>query len=435
MLAPDAPADATQVAAAAPGKGRRLVSLLRSPRLWAAVILLGLVAAGIALAAPQLTAWYHLRAAHSALERYHNPEAVRHLQECLRIWPADPDVLLLAARAARRGRSHEEAERFLEKYQQARGLDEAGSFEQLLLSAERRVDQVAAVCRHHVEHGHPDAPLILEALTRGYLRQYRLGEARFCLDRWRQLQPDNVQALCFEGELHLDYEHARTAAADSYRQALQLDPEHEEARLGLAIALVENKRFAEAAEQIELLRAAQPDNLRLAVGLAECRDALGDAAAAGNLVESVLARDPHYAPALALRGRLAAAAGDYATAEDWLRQALARNPADYQARYHLVLCLHRNGKDDEAKRQKDQVEQMKDDLKRFEELINKEIRHRPLDPTLHYQLGQLLLRSGHQAEGLRWLHSALRQDPQYTPARQALAEHYRKAAGKQPQDP
>jgi len=53
-------------------------------------------------AAPQLRAWYHLRAARRALARYHNPQAIRHLQACLRVWPADADVLLLAARAARR---------------------------------------------------------------------------------------------------------------------------------------------------------------------------------------------------------------------------------------------------------------------------------------------------------------------------------------------
>jgi hypothetical protein len=38
----------------------------------------------------------------------------------------------------------------------------------------------------------------------------------------------------------------------------------------------------------------------------------------------------------------------------------------------------------------------------------------------------LLPRSGHEAEGLRWLKNALRQDPQYAPTRQALAEYARK---------
>src|SRR5204863_9144545 len=93
--------------------------------------------------------------------------------------------LLLAARAARRARSYDEADRCLEKYQQARGLDEPGSFERLLLSAERNLEHhVVARCHHLVQEDHPDTPLILEALARGYLRQYRLNEDRLCLEAW-----------------------------------------------------------------------------------------------------------------------------------------------------------------------------------------------------------------------------------------------------------
>src|SRR5262249_42322286 len=156
----------------------------------------------------------------SELEHYHNPQAIRHLHACLRVWPEDPDVLLLAARAARRARSYGEAERLLGVYQQARGLD-AAAFDQLLLSAERRIHQVADACWRQVDQGHPDAPLILEALTRGYLRHYRLAEARVCLDRWLQMQPDNAQALFLDGFFHMDYAHARAAAEASYRKAVQ----------------------------------------------------------------------------------------------------------------------------------------------------------------------------------------------------------------------
>src|SRR5947199_372778 len=91
----------------------------------------------------------------------------RQQRRCL---PMDADALLLAARAARRARAYDEAQRALEKYQQVRGLDDAGSLEELLLSAERDVEQVVDACRQYVERGHPDTPLILEALTRGYLR-------------------------------------------------------------------------------------------------------------------------------------------------------------------------------------------------------------------------------------------------------------------------
>jgi tetratricopeptide (TPR) repeat protein len=388
---------------------------------------LGLGAAGWVLAAPRLEAWHHFRAARSALRSYHNPQAIRHLQACLRTWPSDPDVLLLSARAARRARAYGEAERCLEQYQQARGLDDAGSFEQLLLSAERNVDQVAPVCRRHVEQGHPNTPLILEALARGYMRQYRLGEARFCLDRWLEEQPDNAQAHCLDGEFHLDYEHARALALESYRRAVELDPDHEEARQGLAITLLESKAYAEAAEQLEYLLTLQPDNLRLEVGLAECRYNLGDLADAACRVDHVLAQQPDSARALALRGRLLIQRGEYAEAESCLRRAVALTPGNHQAQYDLLLTLRCLSKGAEAERQWKEIVRLEEDLKRFNEIVTREMTQRPRDPALHCALGQLLLRGGHTEEGLRWLQSALRLDPGYAPARKALAEQAQKA--------
>jgi tetratricopeptide (TPR) repeat protein len=204
---------------------------------------------------------------------------------------------------------------------------------------------------------------------------------------------------------------------------VQLDPDHEEARQGLAIALMESKSFAEAAEHLEILRQRQPDNLRLQVGLAECRSALGDSAEAARLVDHVLAEQPQFTRALALRGRLLAYQGNYDAAEPWLRQALERNPSDHQARYDLILCLRSNGKEAEAQQHKQKLLQLEEDLRRFNDIVLRDMVQRPLDPALHCTLGQLLLRSGHRAEGLRWLQNALRLDPQYAPARQALAEY------------
>jgi tetratricopeptide (TPR) repeat protein len=396
-------------------------------RLLIFLVISGAIAGAGFLLYPHLRAWYHLRAAREPSQRYHNAQVVRHVRICLDIWPRDPEVLLLAARAARRAEFYDETERLLSRYREVRGNDDAFAFEHLLLAAERRVDQVAELCWSHVEKGHVDTALFLEALTRGYLRQYRYGQAQLCLDRWKQVQPDSPQAFYLEGLFLLDHLHNMSSAADSYRRALELDPDHEEARLGLAVALLEDKSFAQAAKHFERLRQCQPDNLRVLVGLAECRDGLGESAEAVQLVDDVLVRQPQFAAALSLRGRLALKNGQLEEAENCLRQALRHNPMDHRARYSLILCLEQSGQEEAAQQQRRQLQQMEEDVARFHDIVTKEIAQRPTDPALHCDLGQLLLRAGQREEGLRWLQSALQLDPNYAPARQAVEEYQKKA--------
>jgi tetratricopeptide (TPR) repeat protein len=419
-------------ATAAPARpGPAVYRLLRNPWLWAGVVLISLAAGGFVLARPHVLAWYHLRAARWELQHYHNPQAVRDLQVCLSVWPQDPAVLLPAARAARRAHSYNEAERLLEVYQKARGLDEASTREQLLLAAERRVDQVADRCWRDVEDGRPDAPLLLEALATGYMRQFRLTEARLCLDHWLQSDPNNAQALYLEGLFYLDFSHAREAAEVSYRRAVECDPDHEEARLGLAVTLLDKSNYAEAAEHLERLRRVQPDNLSVTVGLAECRANLGQEPEAVRLVDDVLARQPEHTPALSLRGRLALKANQPEQAEPYLREAIKQEPSNHRTLYSLIQCLRQNGQIEEADRRQQDLLQLEKDLARFNDIATKEMLQRPRDPALHCELGQLLLRGGHEEEGLHWLQSALRIDPHYAPARQALSDYQKKVKAKQ----
>ncbi|HTU90793.1 MAG TPA: tetratricopeptide repeat protein [Gemmataceae bacterium] len=424
------------VPSAAAGRSRRLTSRLTHTvrRRLGLLILVGAIAIVVAGARPHLQAWYHLRAARAELQRYHNPQAIRHLRICRDTWPRDPDVSLLAARAARRAQVYGDADRLLRIYREARGRDETHTFEQLLLATECQVDQTADLCWSRMETKDADAPLLLEALTRGYLRQYRLGQARRCLERWRQLQPENPQIFYLEGVAQLDYLHAMSTAASCFRRAVELDPDHEEARLGLAVALLDGKSFARAAEQLQHLRQCQPDNLRIQVGLAECLEGQGQNTEAVELTDDVLARQPGYAPALALRGQLALKDGQWVEAENWLRQALRGDPTDHRARYGLLRCLEQSGQDEELRRERHQLQQMEDDLARFNEIVTQEIPQRPTDPALHCTLGQLLLRGGKRQEGLRWLQSALRIDPKYAPARQALTNYLSQANAKSQSD-
>jgi len=351
----------------------------------------------------------------------------------MRQWPDDPDLLLLAARAERRALHYAEAERLLERYQKARGVDKKYSFEQLLLSAERGVDRVADQCWRYVEQRDEDTPLALEALTRGYFRQYQLGGARKCLNLWLQIQPNNVQALYLNGQYQLDYMHKAELAGDSFRRAVDLDPEHEEARICLAVALLESHdqpNVVEAVKHLEWVQERQPDNFSVRIGLAEGKNDLGQQAEAVKIVDGVLAERPDFPPALALRGRLAADQGQFAEAETWLRQALAGDPNNFVVRYRLVQCLLSNGKEEEGRRLEQESKQVLEDLGRYDQIVTRDLVDSPHNASLLCELGQVLMRLGRREEGARWLERALQEDPQYAPAQQALAEYRKKSQTK-----
>jgi tetratricopeptide (TPR) repeat protein len=440
----DAAADGAGRPAAVPGAvahgGKHLLASVwaavrRSPRhSWAAILLLGLLGASVVLARSHLQAWYHLRAARSELKKYHNLQAIQHLRICLKAWPSNPDVLFLVARTARRAGAYGEAEQALEKYQARRGCDEAAALERVLLRAESgELDQVAGFCKHWIEQGHPDTPFIFEASVRGYLQAYRLVDARLCLQRWRREQPDNPQTYYLEGQIH-DCESVAASAIECYQKVLEADPEHDEARLKLTSALLERRAFAEAVTHLEYLRQHQPDEPLVPVRLAACRAFLGEPDEAVRLLEEVLSRNPHFAPALAERSKIAMDRGEYEAAEAWLREAVALSPGDHPSRYLLVRCLRGGSKEAEAQQEEQRLKRLEIDLRRVDEIANVRMSQAPYDPALHCELGVIFLRNGFVEQGLHWLHSALQQDAGYTPAHQALAEYYQRVGDSEQAD-
>jgi predicted Zn-dependent protease len=140
---------------------------------------------------------------------------------------------------------------------------------------------------------------------------------------------------------------------------------------------------------------------------------------ARQLLDRVLAADPHNALALGERGRLALQFESPAEAEAWLRRALKEHPAERELLYSLLQCLQQQGKRKEAEDLRKHLAQVEADLARLNELT-RQIGSHPHSAELRYEAGQIMLRNGQETEGLRWLISALQEDPSHAGARQAL---------------
>jgi tetratricopeptide (TPR) repeat protein len=399
---------------------------LHNPRRCLAVLLLlALTGFGGWVAGRYLWAGHHLRAARSAAERYHSAEAEQHLRECLKVWPRDPEVLLLAARTARRQAAYTQAQRFLERRRVVRGSDDDDFvLEQLLLWTEQgNVEAGREFLASRLREDSATAPLIWEALARGLVRSFRLEDAKAVTQAWLAEQPENSEAHLLHGAV-LELLEQYAEAIDSFRKALELDRERGEARLRLAVLLVQRGRGTEALPHLDYLHGKRPDDPVLSVHLARCRAQLGGEKRAVELLDEVLARYPYYPSALMERGRLTLRAGQPERAEDFLRKAVRADPSDHDAHYQLYLCLEQLGRANDARLVHARLTQLETDGKAVRDLLLAKPGSVPADPALYFRVGMISLRAGVVEDALRWFHKALSFDPDHLPTHRALAAYY-----------
>jgi tetratricopeptide (TPR) repeat protein len=388
------------------------------------------VALVLAIAGVNLWAWQQWRAADRLAGQQRFTRAYTSYSECLKVWRWSASVHFLASRTARRAGQYRDAEVHLAECARLQGEASGTSvplaLESLLLRAESEdVGDVEEVLWGYVQKNTPDTPLILEALARGYRRMLRLGTAFRCLRLLLERQPDNVEGLVQRGWIQEGGGEPDEAVKD-YRRALQLNPERDDARLGLARILVHDNP-KEACSHFEQVVARQPGNVDALEGLAGAYWALGKRDEARRIHEVVLNKDPGNSKALAGMGVLAMAAGNTSEGESLLRQAIASDPANAEAHYQLYLCLiQQPGRKAEAAAQQETHSRVEADRVRLAQIASREMTRAPNDPNLHSEMGIIYLRYGKPDVGIRWLYGALRLDPSHQPTHQALYEYFKR---------
>jgi tetratricopeptide (TPR) repeat protein len=361
-------------------------------------------------------------AAEDALARDDLEGARRHLAWCLRFWPRDPAVHLLAARLARRQDAFEESARHLAECQRLHGVTAESALEWTLLRAQQGdlADEDPLLSR--VEQDRPEAPLILEALVEGYLAASRLPEAHTTVDRLLARRPDHFRAHLWRGIIAEGLGRPEDARAE-YAKALALDPASDEARRRLAGILTTLGSTREAAAHYDVLRRRRGDEPETLLGLARCRIDAHELEEARELLDTLLARRPEDVAALVERGRVAFLSEGTPAAVAWLRRAVDSGPHDLQAHRLLLLYLDANNDQEGAEACRAALRAIEADRTRSAVLIQ-QARDSPHDPAVRCELGALLLRNGLEAQALHWLAAALKEDPTYGPAHAALADYY-----------
>jgi tetratricopeptide (TPR) repeat protein len=396
----------------------------RPGRVLAVLALFALLGLLIGLAGLLLWVWHHLGAARLAVQRGHNMVALRHLEVCPFL-EDDLEVLLLRARIARRFGAWSEAELLLDRARQLHGDDEALVLERLLFRASQGdLEATRPILERIIARDDATAALAREALVTGLLYRFHLPQARKQIDAWLEHEPDSTMALLAKGKLH-DRRLQSSDSLETYRRLLELDPEHDEARLRLSSNLVQLRQGEEALPHLEYLRRRLPDNLEVLVQLGQALDLVERGDEARAIFDECLRRNPDHATALAERGRMALRDGDGKLAEESLARAVRIDPGDLSARHQYQLALNHNGKKAEAAAQEEEARRLKADLERIHHLLNQRLQQAPNDAAALHEVAMITLRAGRPQEALRWLLNALEADPNHGPTHRVLAWYYR----------
>jgi len=373
----------------------------------------------------QVYGWYHWLAGQRSLQANHFRDALQHFRAAIKAWPNNGAASFFAARSARRMGDLELADGYLRQCQTVPSLADQAAFERVLLRASKgEVDEVENYCHALLEQGHPETPLILEALAVGNLTVLRFAAASQAIERWAEISPDDPQVVFLKGRLQLQATN-NSEAVEFLRRVVELDPDRDDARSMLAGLHLDLGQAQEAIAHLDVLCQRQPDNVPAQGRRAQALVLLGRSDEAIVLLDEVIRKRPDLASALLERGKLALRDGQLQQAEDWLRQAVQRDPGDRAAHYQLLQCLKQLGKTKEARAVQERLEQIDYAATRLNEIVTADLPLRPVDADLQAELGELLLDVGAVDDGLVWLNRALRLDPRLPRAHRALAKHYR----------
>jgi len=258
-----------------------------------------------------------------------------------------------------------------------------------------------------IKQNHPEKNLIYEALAQGYLHIGYLPLAEECLAPLLQEEPDHAEAWLWRAGV-FELSGNRQDTATFYRKAVELRPDNPRYRLGLALFLLSLNSFQEARPLLEQLCVAEPANPDVLVGMARLLVESGRHEAAGDLLDRALKIQPAHVQGLTASAKLAFRNEQLAKAEDYLRRALAVDPTERAAHYLLYQCLEKEGKKDEAARQRVRLKTVQGDLLRLDEILRTDLFHNPRRADLYHELSAIFARNGRHDLSRAWHEQAVR---------------------------
>jgi tetratricopeptide (TPR) repeat protein len=376
--------------------------------------------------APDQGIAYHWQEAQRANEEREFDEAKEHLKHVLEASPFSAGPHFLMARVSRRSLEFRTWRRHLFQAARLGWPRDQIEFEFQLQQAQMGdVWPIEPVLLEALQtHPESDAELIFEALAEGYLQNHSVDKIMQITAQWLELSPEAWLPHYYRGQAQY-LEGTRAKAIEEYQTVLKLNPEHSLAKVWLAGVLAEDGQFKEGLALYESYLQDNPGEPNGVFGVAKCQYSLGQTEAARKTLKQLRESAPAIPKVLLLQAKVDMD-DNPAEALKWLRQANQLSPKESEIIHSIVTVLRRLNQNEEA----DKYTRLRDEvLKLHGQMIDlrKELRKRPFDVDLRYEIGRVDMLLGKDSDAADWFETVLRLDPQHAKTLQAMEELNKRA--------
>lgn len=400
---------------------------LRRKRLFFVTAVVAGVAATLLWAIREWQFLRHFRAARIALEGFDADNALLDFTAAAKFKPDSAEVQYLLGVASRKAGRLDDCRAHLDK---ARNLGWPANeirFQSLLLAfqagdprAEPAINQIMSLpmANYTAEDAY-------EALTIGYLSDYRTVEAGRATDLWLHLRPRRVRAMLLRAEV-FGASGRIHEQLEQYAKVLAVEPDNYAARLGMAHDLLDEHDVERALEEYRWCSKRKPGDLAPLLGVAACYEHQGELQKAAEVLRESLHRPlppQGRAQVAGELGKMLYQTGELKEAIALLTESLGLNPYDEEAEYALAMSLVKIGKLGEAQRHNERFKEL-EKLDRQVRAIKLVIANQPNDAQPRYEAGLLLAKLGNAKGAAAFMQAALRRDPGHAGAQTELTRYY-----------
>jgi tetratricopeptide (TPR) repeat protein len=353
--------------------------------------------------------------------------AARRMENCLRFRPGHlPSQLLMVRIDVARGRLEDASRRLDDLKRKYEDVPDSIQTEYLFLRAiSGEFDSIEPALQQMAVTDNPARERALETLAQLYSSELSYDKASIALGYLLRDFPDNPKGHELSGWIAA-MRNSDEMAVESYRRAIGLRPGRIGPKLKLAQHFDTIGKYSESLSTYEELIGLAPDSTEILIGYAVALARVnGSLELRRQTLRKAIGRTPESYAAHIELGRLELEYGDPDEAERLLRKAVEIHRNEPEPRFLLLSALRKqSGREADIAIELERYNVCRADSERFQKITREELKKRPNDENLLLELSEILMRSGIEDLGIRWLKKILAIDANHVEAHCRLYDFY-----------